>query len=195
MRMNDEVERIYSTLVTRIQRDPRRVTAEELPLLIGAADLPVYKSDRSSAPLVTCNGGLHCHLLLLIPPVSRLKESIQDHFASKQDLYRGSQNLIQRIHVEKVTETPERVVDYVFKTIARNRLSYDESILIFPRASSELGRVLINLRRCPLRAFAQLQQMTRWPGSAHGEMETITQVDSTKCEFNPRAGTAFRLPA
>jgi hypothetical protein len=138
MRMKDEVERIYSNLVTRIHRNPLRTTATALPLLIGAADLPVYKSDRSSAPLVTRNGGLHCHFLLLVPPVSRLKESIQDHFTSKQDLYRGSQNLIQRIHIEPVTETPERVVDYLFKTIARNRLSYDDSLLLLPRASSEL---------------------------------------------------------
>lgn len=54
-RMKDEVQRIYSTLVTRVHRKPRAAPTDELPVLVGAADLPVYKRDRSSAPQVFCN--------------------------------------------------------------------------------------------------------------------------------------------
>jgi hypothetical protein len=47
--------------------------------------------------------------------------------------------LITRLDVRPITETPERAVDYVFKTILRGRVSYDEGVLILPRARDELG--------------------------------------------------------
>src|ERR1700730_13845028 len=62
-KMKDEVQRIYSTLVTRVHRKPRTAPNDELPVLIGAADLSVYKRDRSAITPVFCNGGLHFHLL------------------------------------------------------------------------------------------------------------------------------------
>src|SRR2546428_3715729 len=73
-RMKQEVQRVYSTLITRGHRKPRTASPDELPILIGAVDLPAYKSDRSSAPLVRCNGGLHFHALILMPDRSRLRE-------------------------------------------------------------------------------------------------------------------------
>jgi hypothetical protein len=68
----------------------------ELPVLIGAVDLPVYKRDKASGPMVLCNGGLHLHALMLMPPTSRLKESLADHFRDKRNLYAGSESSIQR---------------------------------------------------------------------------------------------------
>jgi hypothetical protein len=62
-RMNQEIQRVYSTLITRVHRKPRTAFPDQLPVLIGAVDLPVYKSDRASSPLVRCNGGLHFHAL------------------------------------------------------------------------------------------------------------------------------------
>jgi hypothetical protein len=44
--MKDEVQRIYSTFVTRVHRNPRDVSACQLPMLLGSADLPVHKRDR-----------------------------------------------------------------------------------------------------------------------------------------------------
>jgi hypothetical protein len=58
-RMRDEVQRIYSTLVTRVHRKPKTAPTDELPVFIGAADCPVYKRNRSAIPEVFCNGGLH----------------------------------------------------------------------------------------------------------------------------------------
>jgi hypothetical protein len=49
-KMMDEVQRIYSTLVTRVHRKPRTAPNDELPVLVGAADLPVYKRDKVSYP-------------------------------------------------------------------------------------------------------------------------------------------------
>ena len=46
----------------------------------GVFDLRVYKRDRASAPMVLCNGGLHFPALVLLPPRSRLKGTLVEHF-------------------------------------------------------------------------------------------------------------------
>jgi hypothetical protein len=136
--VKDEVQRVYSTLLTRVHRKPRMASTDELPVLIGVLDLPVYKRDKSSLPMVLCNGGLHVHALMLMPPTSRLKESLADHFRDKRNLYAESGRSIQRIHVRRVVENHERVVDYVLKTVLNGRLSYDEAVLVLPRSRDEL---------------------------------------------------------
>lgn len=136
-RMKQEIQRVYSTLITRVHRKPRTASSNELPILIGAADLPVYKTDRSTAPLIRCNGGLHFHALILIPERSRLREPLQDHFQACPHLY-GMGETISRIDVRPVTDGYERVVDYVFKTIKRRWIAYDEGVLILPRTRDEL---------------------------------------------------------
>jgi hypothetical protein len=137
-RMKDEVHRVYSTLLTRVHRKPRTASTDELPVLIGAMDLPVYKRDKASGPMVLCNGGLHVHALLLMPPVSRLKCSLADHFREKQEVYVASGRSIQRVHVRPVIENHGRVVDYVLKTVLNGRLSYDDAVLVLPRSRGEL---------------------------------------------------------
>ena len=140
-RMKDEVHRIYSTLLTRVHRKPRTASTDELPVLIGAMDLPVYKRDKASGPMVLCNGGLHVHALMLMPPASRLKGSLADHFREKQELYVGSGRATLRIDVRPVVEDHSRVVDYVLKTVLIGRLSYDEAVFVLPRSRGELETV------------------------------------------------------
>ena len=48
---------------------------------------------------------------------------------------------ISKIHVRPVVDGGERVVDYVFKTIKRGRVSYDGGVLILPRARDELTSI------------------------------------------------------
>jgi hypothetical protein len=137
-RMRDEVQRVYSTLLTRVVRRPKTASTDALPVLVGVADLPVYKRNRASAPMISCNGGLHFHALVLMPPASRLNGSLADHFESNIDMYAGPRNAVQRIDVRSVTDGHRRVVDYVFKTVLNRRLSYDEAVLVLPRVRDEL---------------------------------------------------------
>ena len=137
--IKDEIQRVYSTFVTRTNRKPRTASPDELPVLIGAADLQVPKRDRRSSPLILCNGGLHFHGLLLVPPDTRLEIPVEQHFRDYEDMYRGRRRLITKLDVRPVTETYERAVDYVFKTVLRRRVSYDEGVLILPRTRNELG--------------------------------------------------------
>ncbi|MCK1297521.1 hypothetical protein IVB33_30245 [Bradyrhizobium sp. 24] len=135
--MRDEILRIYSTFVTRTHRKPRAVPPDQLPVLIAVADLPVAKSAPSNEP-TSCNGGLHFHAVLLVPPTTRLKEPVTEHFKNQANLYAGPRKLVARIHVQPITATPECVADYVFKSVLRGRISYDDSLLVLPRASGEL---------------------------------------------------------
>jgi hypothetical protein len=137
--MKGELQRVYSTFVTRTHRKPRSTPSDELPVLIGAADLPVYKKDSRSSPLVLCNGGLHFHGLLMVPPDTRLDVPVEEHFREYQDMYLGKRRLITKLDVRPVTETHERAVDYLFKTILRGRVSYDDGVLVLPRTRDELG--------------------------------------------------------
>ena len=137
--MKAQVQRVYSILLTRIHRKPRTAPTGELPVLVGALDLPVYKGDRSLTPQVVCNNGWHFHAIILLPPRSRLKKPLADHFQNNSDLYAGAAKSVERIHVVPVTYSHERVVDYVLKTVLNGRLSYDEAVLVLPRSRRELA--------------------------------------------------------
>jgi hypothetical protein len=77
--------------------------------------------------------------LLMVPPDTRLDIPVDEHFREYQDMYLGRRRLITRLDVRPVTETHERAVDYMFKTILRGRVSYDDGVLILPRTRDELG--------------------------------------------------------
>ena len=137
-RMTDEVQRIYSTLVTRVHRKPKSAPIDELPVLIAVADLPVFKLDRAKSSS-SCNDGLHFHAILMLPATSRLKESAVDHFRSNADLYAGPRKIVDTIHVKPATHDYDRLLDYVFKSVLNRRIPYDEAILVLPRTHRELG--------------------------------------------------------
>ena len=61
-----------------------------------------------------------------IAPYTRLDVPVEQHFRDYRDMYLGKRRLIRELDVRPVTETHECVVDYVFKTILRGRVSYDE---------------------------------------------------------------------
>jgi hypothetical protein len=110
-RMKDEVHRVYSTFLTRVHRKPRAASPDELPVLIAAAYLPVFKWDRTSSPKGHCNGGLHFHGLLLTPPRSRLVDAVEDHFRLNERHYLGHSGIMTGIHVEPVTSNHGYVVE------------------------------------------------------------------------------------
>ncbi len=137
-RMKDEVQRVYSTLVTKVHKRPRTAPIDKLPVLIGVADLPVFKWNGTKAS-TSCNDGLHFHAILMLPPTSRLKESVVEHFQSNADRSLGPRELVERIHVKPITHDYQRVVDYVFKAVINRRIPYEEALLVLPRARSELA--------------------------------------------------------
>jgi hypothetical protein len=45
---------------------------------------------------------------------------------------------VLRVNVRPVVDGHDRVVDYVFKTVLRGRITYDDAIILLPRAQAEL---------------------------------------------------------
>ena len=134
--MRDEATCVYSTLITRVVRDPRRFAAS-LPIMIAAPDMPVSRLNKQTIDSIALNGGSHMHAVVLVPPASRLQMTAEEHFLLNQDLYLGDRSRIDRIDVRPVTHSPELVIDYVLKAVRRGGFAYDD-ILILPRAVSEL---------------------------------------------------------
>jgi hypothetical protein len=137
--MKKAIERVYSIFLPRVVRYPN--SKRDKPILIGMADFPVPKwKKKSSVVDVLINDGLHFHAILLIPPKSRLSSSVKEHFEEHSEIYLGDRRTIDWIDVEPITtETSSKVTDYVFKGLKRG-LSYDEHILILPKAFSELNK-------------------------------------------------------
>ncbi|MGH1569379.1 hypothetical protein ACRAWG_00365 [Methylobacterium sp. P31] len=140
------VTRTFIRLITRVVRRPNSrfgMGKKPIPILIGAADLPVPKrrTDKGAGTDPDVDGGLHFHGLLAIPPDSRLRDqSVGEHFTKCDGVYRQGGG-IARIHIAPVDpNTIGDVMQYCCKTICRGTLGFDESIVVLPRAPSELSR-------------------------------------------------------
>lgn len=123
----------YSSTLTRVVRNPR--SSPDLPVWVCCSDHLVYKREKITLKDATVNGGLHAHALAIIPPENRLRTNYADLIMGHR--LTGRMEALQRIHVEPITETPDRVVDYAFKNLKRRRISFDD-ILILPRSRNEL---------------------------------------------------------
>jgi len=137
-RMIDDVILLYSRLVTRTTRKPRRADVDQLPLFIGAVDFPVFKHDRTLGPQTYQNDGLHVHLLVALPPYTRLREPLANHVRNNPMVYMGDGTSIQNVHFEPVTDFGLRLVDYVFKAVTNHRVDYDDGVIVLPRSRREL---------------------------------------------------------
>lgn len=142
--VHDPVKSMYTRFITRTVRRPRTkfgMGNKAVPILIGSADLPVYKRlpVRSVSRDPNVVGGLHFHGLLAIPSNTRLADqSVQEHFEKNDRNYRRGLG-IERIDIAPVEPgTIPKVMRYCLKAICRRTIGFDEGILILPRASSEL---------------------------------------------------------
>jgi len=136
--MEREAERIYATVLTRIVRDPKNPKVkDELPVWILCPDYPVPKHTKKSLRDVTVNEGLHLQGIALIPPASRMKEGLDEHFARHQERYVRPGDPLERVHAKLLTRDPVYVAKYTFKSVLRRRHDFDH-VFILPRTRSEM---------------------------------------------------------
>jgi len=136
--MNDEVDRVYSTFITRVVRKPNSVYQRYLysrPLLIAVPDRPVAKHAKQRLKDVTINDGRHMHGILVVPWDCRLKQDVVSHFDKFRQLY--VKNRLLRINIKPIDCDLGGVVDYAFKSIKNRKFDCDD-VLIFPKAEAEL---------------------------------------------------------
>jgi hypothetical protein len=137
--MEDEVERVYRTLVPHVERNPRSPSgAKRVPILIA---FPDYSTQRGSGDWsdVTINDGLHYHGTILIHTESRLKVRLDTHFKDQCGHYIRSGDILRRIHVQPIDEaTSKRATGYGLKALEW-RIPDTDRLLILPKALSELS--------------------------------------------------------
>jgi hypothetical protein len=136
--MNDEVDRVYSTFLTRVVRKPNVLFQRYLcqrPILIAAPDQRVPKHEKQRLKDVTINNGHHVHGILVVPWASRLKEDVVSHFEKYRTLY--VKNRLLRLDVRAIESNLPGVVDYALKSMKGREFGYDD-IVIFPKSEAEL---------------------------------------------------------
>lgn len=135
--MRDELERVYAKVLTRIERKPRQARPDSLPLWVCEPDFPVAKTEKQHMRDSIVNNGRHFHAIAAVPPWSRMKETLADHFHERQADYTGNDKRLFRIDAEPITDNGWFVTDYALKGMKSSRVGYDE-VLILPRSASEL---------------------------------------------------------
>jgi len=135
--MNREVIRVYGRFLSRCYRHPRGVPIAELPLWLAFPDWPVYKVFKDYFANIAINDGLHMHAVALTPWFTRLGQDLEGHFLSVQKPYFTADTPLMRIHAGTITRSPEKVVDYVLKSLKTHR-SLSDDVLILPRVRSEM---------------------------------------------------------
>ncbi|WP_032992367.1 hypothetical protein [Rhizobium leguminosarum] len=131
--MYREVARVYAYLLTRFHKYPGKMPMTEMPLLIGCADWPVYKTGAAKRPSrseFSANDGMHFGSMFLLPPRTRTPMNLGDMIERERPtlLRRGP---ITSLHVERVADTPEKATGYVLKSLERQRITLDE-VLVLP---------------------------------------------------------------
>jgi hypothetical protein len=137
--MEDEIDRVYRTLVPQVERFPRSAArSKRLPILIAFPDYPRKKLDRSSRLAVTINDGLHFHGVVLVHTESRLKIGLDIHMRDHGDRYVRPGDALRRIYIQPIDDpTAKTAVGYGFKALEW-RIPDTDRIFIRPRAVSEL---------------------------------------------------------
>src|SRR5260221_14387938 len=103
--MEDEIDRVYRTLVPQVERSPRSSAgSKRLPILLAFPDYPTRKLDRSSFLDVKINDGLHYHGVVLVHTESRLKIGLDIHMREHQDRYVREGDALRRIHVKPIDD-------------------------------------------------------------------------------------------
>jgi len=139
--MHHEAERAYAKILTRAFRRPHSVPDLMcLPFWLVCPDWPVPKKQKQKRDDVTINDGMHLHAIALMPPDTRMQESLSDHIRDNHLHYWGADKPVRRLHADPMTKTPAKAVGYAMKSLKRRRMD-ETDILILPRANDEMSRL------------------------------------------------------
>jgi hypothetical protein len=137
--MEDEIDRVYATLVRHAVHDGRsKSQRERLPILYAFPDYPGTGSFRFDRDDVSINGGLHYHGIMLIRTDTRLGTGIKSFMQFSNRHFVNVCKPLRRLwfgDIEK--ETVERMASYALKAMEW-RVPDSNRMVIRPLAYSEL---------------------------------------------------------
>jgi hypothetical protein len=137
--MEDEIDRVYRTLVPHVERSPRSPAgSKRLPILIAFPDYPAQKLDRASPLDVKINDGLHYHGVILVHTESRLKIGLDIYMQEHWNRYIREKDALKTMYIQPIDEpTAKTAVGYGFKALEW-RIPDTDRIFVRPRMVSEL---------------------------------------------------------
>jgi hypothetical protein len=137
--MEDEIDRVYRTLVPQVERSPRSPAgSKRVPILLAFPDYSQHWKKFADLLDVTINDGLHFHGVMLVNIDSRLKIGLDIHMQEHADRYVRPGGALRRIHIQPIDEpSAKTAVGYGFKALEW-RIPDTDRIFIRPRAVSEL---------------------------------------------------------
>jgi hypothetical protein len=137
--MEDEIDRVYRTLVPQVERFPRSPAgSKRLPILLAFPDYSQRWIRFAGIQDVTINDGLHFHGVILVHTESRLKIGLDIHMQEHEDRYIREGDRLRRIYIQPIDDsTAKTAVGYGFKALEW-RIPDTDRIFIRPRAVSEL---------------------------------------------------------
>jgi hypothetical protein len=171
--MEDEIDRVYRTLVPQVERFPRsKAGRKRLPLLLAFPDYPQRRLDGSSFLDVKVNDGLHYHGAVLVHTESRLKIGLDIHMSENESRYVQEGDALRRIYIQPIDDfTAKTAVGYGFKALEW-RIPDTDRIFVRPKAVSEL----------PV-------------GKRHLEPRSCVEAQEVRCKHAKRIITVPRTPA
>jgi hypothetical protein len=102
--MEDEIDRMYSTLVPQVERHPSTPAgSRRVPILIAFPDYAIQLNSGDLRDLVI-NDGLHYHGIILVRIESRLRVRLDTHIKDQYRNYVRSGDIVRRIHVQPIDE-------------------------------------------------------------------------------------------
>jgi len=137
--MEDEIDRVYRTLVPQVERSPRSPAGRRrVPILLAFPDYSQHWIKFADLLDVTINDGLHFHGVVLVHTESRLKIGLDIHMQEHQQRYIREGDRLRRIYIQPIDDsTAKTAVGYGFKALEW-RIPDTDRIFIRPRAVSEL---------------------------------------------------------
>ncbi|MBX5201028.1 hypothetical protein [Rhizobium sp. NZLR1] len=137
-RMEDEVERIYATLLTRFLKDQSKVPIDNWPFFLGCVDWPVHKKIKKALHGIANNDGMHLGGIYLVPPKTRTAMNLEDIVdRARPQIMRSG--MLTNVHVKPIKDTPTKATGYVLKSFDKLRIGSD-GIFILPRHPSEMSK-------------------------------------------------------
>lgn len=134
--MNKVAEIIYSRILTRLVKCPRKTSLSQMPLWLSCADWPVQKIDGVTAAEMLANDGRHLHAMVFVPQNVRTGERLSQIIDRNPSQFLVGQALT-RLHVMPVERTVAKATGYALKSVGRGRSQW-EDILILPKHGSEM---------------------------------------------------------
>ncbi|MER9094730.1 hypothetical protein NKI34_27305 [Mesorhizobium sp. M0700] len=101
--MREAVETTYSTILKHCFRKPQNVPILKMPLWICTPDYPIHKDGKYHFRDIVINEGRHIHVIAVMPPDTKMKQSLDEHFEENQK-YAGEDRLLMRIHSRKISD-------------------------------------------------------------------------------------------